>query len=217
LPPEDLVHFLPGHYLSSFSQYLVNGYDALLYWDLPLDASDAVLVIGAYHGDGVSEYLKRYNCRVIACEPVSFFFNELENRLGNDSRVECFEIALGSTNELITIPLEADASGIFANSKERIVVEKLDILYFLDHHKLNPTVIEINIEGGEYELLQRLVRTPQISKVDTLLVQFHKNFPGYELERAKIRSALAETHVEVFNFEYVWERWDLIGSNTDAK
>ena len=66
----------------------------------------------------------------------------------------------------------------------------------------------MNIEGGEYENLESLILTRAISKIPTLLVQFHRYSLKEELRRAQIRSELELTHKCVFEFPWVWERWD---------
>ena len=66
----------------------------------------------------------------------------------------------------------------------------------------------MNIEGGEYECLARLIQTGAISRVEVLLVQFHRYGLESELSKAQIRINLEKTHSCIFEFPWVWERWD---------
>jgi len=69
-------------------------------------------------------------------------------------------------------------------------------------------LLEMNIEGGEYEVLNRLISTRDLTKVSTILVQFHNYGLISELERSKLRNLMNETHENIFTFDWVWERWD---------
>ena len=49
--------------------------------------------------------------------------------------------------------------------------------------------MKINIEGGEYELLERLIAADLIRKIDDIQVQFHNFVPdaAARMERCKAR------------------------------
>ena len=65
---------------------------------------------------------------------------------------------------------------------------------------------KMNIEGGEYELIEALDRSDFLKTIRTILVQFH-NFNGENHNQARL--TLEKTHAPVWQFDYVWERWDL--------
>ena len=76
-------------------------------------------------------------------------------------------------------------------------IQEIDLLY-------------MNIEGSEYQLLNHIIETGLIQNVKHLQVQFHNYILNSKLERKKIRKKLKKTHYCVFNFPFIWERWDRI-------
>jgi hypothetical protein len=80
---------------------------------------------------------------------------------------------------------------------------------WLKNENLDIGLLEINIEGGEYNLLSDLIESRQIKRIKTLLIQFHNNERNSEFQRASIRHLLQETHEQIFNYDWVWEKWKL--------
>lgn len=80
-----------------------------------------------------------------------------------------------------------------------------DIVEFLQEEI---AVCKINIEGGEYELLDYIIESGAIKNIRELQVQFHY-VEGWEIE--KIYNALAErlkqTHALTWRYDFVWENW----------
>lgn len=68
--------------------------------------------------------------------------------------------------------------------------------------------MKINIEGGEFELLERMAEVDLLPKVDTFLIQFHEAVRGSHRRRRRIRKALAKTHRNTWDYYFAWERWD---------
>ena len=68
-------------------------------------------------------------------------------------------------------------------------------------------LMKVNIEGGEYDLLEHLVETAVISKIANLQVQFHDFVPNAEARMAAIQACLRQTHVLTYQFPFIWENW----------
>ena len=64
---------------------------------------------------------------------------------------------------------------------------------------------KINIEGGEYELLEHLIEKNLIKQIRNIQVQFHEDvIPNASRRMAEIHSALAQTHRITFQEKFVW-------------
>ena len=72
-------------------------------------------------------------------------------------------------------------------------------------------MININIEGSEYEVLEDMLDNNTHLLVKSFQIQFHKNVSNYKTKREKIQHELSKTHKQAWNYNYVWERWDLKG------
>ena len=54
-------------------------------------------------------------------------------------------------------------------------IEIVDMQDWINRREINKiALIKINIEGGEYELLDRLIETNLIEKIEDIQVQFHE-------------------------------------------
>ncbi len=69
-------------------------------------------------------------------------------------------------------------------------------------------VMMVNIEGGEYELLDRLYETDWLPRIECVLVQFHEFAPDAYRARRRNRRQLAKTHRCTWSYKWVFERWD---------
>ena len=55
---------------------------------------------------------------------------------------------------------------------------------------------------------QRMIELDLLKEVGSFVIQFHNYNLNCQLARAQIRIALSKTHECVFNYDWVWERWD---------
>ena len=67
----------------------------------------------------------------------------------------------------------------------------------------------MNIEGSEYELLEEIIESGNILKITHLQIQFHNFVENATEQRKNIRNKLKKTHTNIFNFPFIWERWDI--------
>jgi hypothetical protein len=83
------------------------------------------------------------------------------------------------------------------------VVEVIDEL---DRDQID--LLKINIEGGEFELLERLLAAGQADRLRYLQIQFHPGPPAAESRREAIRDGLARTHRLMWDYPWIWESWE---------
>lgn len=90
------------------------------------------------------------------------------------------------------------------------------ITEFISLNNINKIdLMKINIEGGEYDLLDSLVKSQKIiNSVNTLLIQFHDFIPDAEKKRNVIQEKLSTTHQKVFDYPFIWEKWDHLKSGS---
>ena len=70
--------------------------------------------------------------------------------------------------------------------------------------------MKINIEGGEYAVLERMMETGIIGKCGELQIQFHEWYPEARALREKIVKSLSLSHYRTWNYPFVWENWKRI-------
>ena len=69
--------------------------------------------------------------------------------------------------------------------------------------------MKINVEGCEYEILNRLISTGLISIIDNIQVQFHNFVEDSKSLKDKISRDLIKTHRLTYQYEFIWENWKI--------
>lgn len=187
--------------------------DRLLRLQYPLDPSSTVFDVGGYHGDFTAKMRDLYGCRVHLFEPVGRFQERCAKRFFGDLRVTCHQFGLGDCEEEQEMREDLDASGAYNPASagkpiERVLVRQFAAV-FAELGVSRIDLLKINIEGGEFALLEHLIDSGRIKDVLYLQVQFHDFFPDAVGRRSKIRTLLARTHVEQWNYPFIWESWEL--------
>lgn len=199
------------------------GGNALLYEDLPLGENDRVIDAGGYRGEWTAGVLPRYGCRSEIFEPVPEFAAHCRQLYRRNHRVGVHEAALGGSNRMTTFSLRDNGTSEFLGDSgssefEAKVVSVNEIIASLTTHPgpealevvLSPIgVLKLNIEGGEYEVLESLLESELLSRIRCLLIQFHRQPPDWEERYGKIRDGLAQTHKCDWCYSMVWEKWSL--------
>ncbi len=115
---------------------------------------------------------------------------------------------MGNKTEEINLYLSDDGTSQFKKSSRIETGQIIEYTKFINEHKIEwIDRMNINIEGGEYELLLHLLNTGEINKINIIYVQFH--YPNDEtiFKRNNIRKLLENTHDEIFCYDFVWEKW----------
>lgn len=171
----------------SLSQWQNEDMEPIRYaYDLLPD--DIVLDIGSYRREWGGEIEKRYGCKVE-------YFDALDN---NAAWVENGLIEMGGAY-YYTSMYDDDKP-----YKYRCV----DIAPFL---RTEIRLVKINIEGGEYELLNYILSKGLMRNIVDLQVQFHL-IEGKDCEKmySEIAKELSKTHKLTWRYPFCWENWTRI-------
>lgn len=181
--------------------------------DAPIKEGAVVVDVGAYVGEWAERMLARYQANIYAFELDPRTFPKLARRFEGVSQVHCFDYGLGGRDSTLTLNQKEMGSTLYDKDGQRgakgcVDVKVRDIVGVFDELGLqNVDLLKINIEGGEYEVLDRLLDTGRIKDVDCLMVQFHEWLDNANWHRIKIRHKLRKTHRQVWNYTFVWEQW----------
>ncbi len=181
--------------------------------DAPIRPGAIVVDVGAYTGEWAQKILERYQATIYAFELDPTTFPKLRSVFAQQESVHCFDYGLGRRNEKLTLSLKGMGSSLYDKDNQRgtlgsVEAEVRDIASVLPELGLtNIDLLKLNIEGGEYDVLERLIETGLIQSVDCLMVQFHEWLDDAHWRRIKIRRHLKKTHRQVWNYTFVWEQW----------
>lgn len=189
--------------------YRALGGNDFLYSNLRLDKESQVVILGGYQGASCLEISSRYGSKIVVFEPIEAWARTiLELTLEVNSLVQVISKAVTSNGRTVQLSLNGDATSELINSSFNEVhsVESVTMLEVNEFAQGKIDLLEINIEGGEYEVVDSLLRNK--IEVETLLIQFHKIDGESQAKYENLSLRLAENYHLVFSIPFVWERWD---------
>jgi FkbM family methyltransferase len=180
----------------------------------PLSSESTVFDIGGFRGNFVREIVARYDPYVCVFEPVPQFFEQLVAEFATNPKVKVCDYGLSDIDSTSQMALADEGSTIYMTGGMRTMVRLRDIQSVVRELGINRIdLIKINIEGGEYKLLRRMLETELVSICQDIQVQFHSFYPNSQKLRSEIRSALERTHCITYDYPFVWENWKMRPTN----
>jgi FkbM family methyltransferase len=193
--------------MAEFDRYFAEGGDEKFRYTYNIKTTDVVVDVGAYHGTWSKKIYDKYKCRILAFEPV---FHEAARNTLKGTNVVLNTVGLGNKNEDLDISILADSTSVFKGSNDKKRIKIRDFIEVMNEYGVERIkLLKINIEGGEYGLLEYLINSDYISKIDIIQVQFHDFMPDAVNRRNMIQAKLVSTHHLTYNFEFVWENWEI--------
>jgi FkbM family methyltransferase len=190
--------------------------DETLRLNYPLNGESVIFDLGGYHGDFAAAIHERYGCKVYIFEPVPEFYQRCVVRFQGNQKIVCLNYGLSSTDGWLEIGL-ADNASSFDSPHAKGAVQRVQVRSIVEcirECRINRIdLMKINIEGGEFDVIPAIIASGDIKKVQTLQVQFHNFVACASERRAAICAQLAETHTEMWNYEFIWESWKLTDDN----
>lgn len=190
--------------------FKING-DKTLRLNYNLSKSSIVFDLGGYKGNFAEEIYKRYLCKIFIFEPVKSFYKIIDDKFKDNPKVTAFQYGLANQDKELFISNSEDASSVFIDSEGSEKIELKSILNFINYNKITHVdLIKINIEGGEYEVLESLLASGMIQIFKNLQIQFHDFIIDNANERMEnIQAQLAKTHKITYQYKFVWENWEI--------
>jgi FkbM family methyltransferase len=210
---------IPDYKLSPTQRFVRDGLSSRIYSSVPRARVSKVLVFGGYKGASVEGWLKKSPLATVQTyEPVPDYADILCDRFRTD-RVEVHRFGVGEQGGSRTFFIMGDATSghpaIFSGASGNTAAVEVIFQNATDASKTWPATVdvaEVNIEGGEYELLSALAEAHLLSRIRDVFVQFHDVGPETPAVVAEARSLLAESHRLVWCYDMVWEYWTRLDS-----
>lgn len=201
-------HWRKNEFLAQHRLWLAAEGDRKLRLDYDLGPESVVFDVGGYKGDFAAEIRARFGSRVWLFEPAERLYSECVKRFVADPAVTCHPFGLGEREEELERRVVSGGSNSAPAQKPPEMLRlrpASDVLTRLGGRQID--LLKISIEGGEYDLLEQLVASGLINEVLHLQVQFHDFIPNAQARRERLRQLLTRTHVEQWNFPFIWESW----------
>ncbi len=188
--------------------------------DVDLREGAVVLDVGAFVGEWSQRIVERaaergpHDLQIHAFEPEPSSIKRFGQSVGQDARVHLHPFGLGGRDRAEQLAIDGPASSVYVNPAATDVFGSTEVQVRDVHAVLTSLAIEridllkVNIEGGEFELLDRLHETGWLARTGAVIVQFHEFAPNAYSGRRRNRRQLAETHACTWDYPWVYERWD---------
>jgi FkbM family methyltransferase len=182
--------------------------DRTLRLEYDLSDSSIVLDLGGYEGQWASDIFSMYCCCIHVFEPVEGFASKIEKRFAKNSKILVHRYGLSNLNKKSQIFIDGDSSSTFKSDNDSEEINLVKAIDFIkEHHIHSVDLMKINIEGGEYDLLEHLLNNGLIENITNIQVQFHDFVPNAENRMIKIQQELEKTHFLTYQYSFVWENW----------
>jgi FkbM family methyltransferase len=179
-------------------------------FEYPLGEGSLVLDLGGYEGQWTSEIVARYGCTAHVFEPVPAFAQAIAARFHANPRVHVHAFGLGAAAGTMRLALAADGTSALRDSGAAVEGRVEEAAAWLAAAGIGTIdLAKINIEGGEYDLLEHLIERGVMPRIRNLQIQFHDFVPGARERMQAIHERLAATHAPEWRYEFVWESWAL--------
>lgn len=175
-----------------------------------LNENSLVFDIGGYEGDWAAQIFCLYNCNIVIFEPYKDFHKNIEKKFLFNNKVRTHPFGLSKKDEISRLGIADNSSSLFITSDKSVEINLINAAsYFKENNIEVIDLMKINIEGGEYDLLEHLIETDNIHKIVNLQIQFHDFVPNADQRMKQIQLNLGKTHKLTYQYEYVWENWQL--------
>lgn len=171
--------------------------------------SSVTFDIGSYKGDSLLKLRSKVQGTIHGFEPIVTFGLACRERIKDFPYTYVHPIGIGDADEYKLLFVAEDNTSefiAFQNSEQCVFRSFFNVWNHLKIDTLD--VLHMNIEGGEYAVFKSILQYGLLPKIKSIIVQFH--YPErYAAERKKIQTELQKTHTCVYDYAFVWERWDL--------
>ena len=206
------IHIVKDEYAIQMQKWFADGGDCNLRFDYPeLTSGSIVFDLGGYLGDFTAAIIERYNCKAYIFEPHPEYFSVCMKRFSSNENVMVLNYGLADKNGEFLLSNQSDGSSFINPNHAKkdaikcvvrdfsVVVKELSIT--------NIDLMKINIEGGEFPLMEHIISSGKQAIVKQYQIQFHNFVENAVERRMQISRALSQTHVRTWCYTFVWENW----------
>jgi FkbM family methyltransferase len=194
---------------TALSKWFADKGDATHILNHNLNHNSVVMDLGGYTGVWAQLVVNLYNPNVYIVEPLGQYFNIAKTNFDSNDKVKlmCAGVSQEVREGVIYISNDGSSSNHKNGNPINVNFKKIENIlqeFNLDYVDL----LQINIEGDEYSLLEDMIKTGFVNKFNTIQVQFHLDIPNDVERRLNIQNGLIENgFVQKYNYDFVWEAW----------
>lgn len=175
-------------------------YDIDLKNDTPL-----IFDCGAHIGVASVFFADKYpNSKILAFEPNPssvVYYSQNAARYLESKQIELYQVALGSKKAIVQIHPTQEAGSLLASTHFNYPGPSVPVqchtlsTYLNDHTKID--LIKVDVEGAEWDIIQDLIDSNSLNKIDNLIIEFHER----TMDTGKIDAFVSLISSHGFKFE----------------
>jgi len=176
----------------------------------PLNENSVVIDLGGYHGMWAAQIIEKYNPYMVLVEPIPEFYGHLSNKFKGNPKVKLLNYGISTNSHQGKLFLSADGTSKYIQNSRPIDVNFItitEVLKEVDKDQID--LIQINIEGEEYSLLEQMLDMGTIKKFSNIQIQYHTFFEDAMERREKIQERMSEYFDKIYDVPFVFEGWSL--------
>jgi len=174
-----------------------------------LNENSIVVEIGGFTGVWSTQIHNKFKCKVYAVEPIKEFYDQMVSKFKEQSNIHLLNVGVGTEDKKGVIYLSDDGSSTNVENNVPVEVEFRTLNRILEEWDIEIVdLLQMNIEGDEYTILEDMLKTGVVDRIKTLQVQFHL---GIENDRERKETICEQLKARGFKIKYsypfVWEAW----------
>lgn len=196
-------------------RWFSDGGDYELRLDYDLNEQSIVFDLGGYKGWFAENIDKKFQSKIYVFEPSISLYREMCDKFKTNFNIKLLNYGLSDVNGDLELVKNGDASylseyGNTPNPKDTEIVKIKS--FFETYNNLgidNIDLLKINVEGAEYAIMNDIFENNLQSKIKNFQIQFHHVSSECDDNLISIRNKLSKTHTQKWNYEWVWESWEI--------
>jgi FkbM family methyltransferase len=203
--------------ITSLNRWFADNGDYTHNINYELNNDSIVIDLGGYYGLWIDEILKKNNPyipNIILVEPVPEFYNHLVGKYENYEKIKVINAGVSTDKNEVTKTLyisnDGSSTNFNGNINSAIQIKTIPIDKILSDNNINQVdLLQINIEGDEYGLMEYMIESNIIEKFKNVQIQFHLGIGNDVERRSNIQKNLIfKGFKNKFDYPFVWESWE---------
>jgi FkbM family methyltransferase len=203
--------------ITSLNRWFADNGDYTHNINYELNNDSIVIDLGGYYGLWIDEILKKNNPHIpniIFVEPVPEFYNHLVGKYENYEKIKVINAGVSTDKNEATKTLyisnDGSSTNFNGNINSAIQIKTIPIDKILsDNNIYQVDLLQINIEGDEYGLMEYMIESNIIEKFKNVQIQFHLGIENDVERRNNIqKNLISKGFKNKFDYPFVWESWE---------
>ncbi len=176
-----------------------------------INENSMVVDLGGYLGLWADLIIEKYNPFITIVEPIKEFYDKLCDKFKDNNKVTILNYGISTTNHVDNLFLNGDGTSKYIHNQTPVSVNFItveELLKIIDRDYID--LVQINIEGEEFPLLENLIDSGNIIKFKNIQVQFHTFIENAFDRRINIQNGLEQNNFsKLYEYPFVFEGWTL--------